>query len=93
MANISDENNRMELGKLYFLNNRFDEAVKEFKEVIKLNPGNAEAYYHIGLINESQNKVQEAKEMYTEALKYKEDYKMAQDRLNKLIGIEEATEQ
>ncbi|MCL2144341.1 MAG: tetratricopeptide repeat protein [Endomicrobia bacterium] len=83
-----EEVNHMELGKFYFLNNKYDEAVLEFKKVLEINPANAEAYYNIGLINESGNKLDEAKEMYFKALSIKEDYKTARDRLNKLIGLE-----
>lgn len=84
-----NEADHMELGKFYFLNNKYDEAVAEFKKVLELNPSNAEAYYNIGLINESSNKTDEAKEMYSKALSLKGDYKTARERLNKLIGLED----
>ena len=58
-----NEANHMELGKFYFLNNKYDEAVIEFKKVLEYNPGNAQAYYNIGLINEACNKIEEAKEI------------------------------
>jgi tetratricopeptide (TPR) repeat protein len=84
----SDEAGYMELGKFYFLNNKYDEAVSEFKKVLEINPVNAEAYYNIGLIKESSNLTDEAKEMYSKALSIKPDYKVVRDRLNKLMGIE-----
>lgn len=86
---VKEEANHMELGKFYFLNNKYDEAVSEFKKVLETNPVNAEAYYNIGLINETNNKTDEAKEMYSKALSIKEDYKIARERLNKLIGLED----
>jgi tetratricopeptide (TPR) repeat protein len=85
---VSSEADHIELGKFYFLNNKYDEAVSEFKKVLEINPGNAEAYYNIGLIKESSNLMNEAKEMYSKALAVKPDYKIVRDRLNKLIGIE-----
>jgi tetratricopeptide (TPR) repeat protein len=84
----SDEVSYMELGKFYFLNNKYNEAVSEFKKVLEINPANAEAYYNIGLIKESSNLAYEAKKMYSKALSIKPDYKIVRDRLNKLIGIE-----
>jgi tetratricopeptide (TPR) repeat protein len=84
---ISNEADYIELGKFYFLNNKYDEAVSEFKKVLKINPGNAEAYYNIGLIKESSNQMDEAREMYSKALAVNPDYKIVRDRLNKLIGI------
>ncbi len=83
------ESNHMELGKFYFLNNKFNEAVTEFKKVLEINPGNAEAYYNIGLIKESSNDCDVAKEMYAKALNIRSDYKLARERLNKLIGLED----
>ncbi|MDR0820433.1 MAG: tetratricopeptide repeat protein [Endomicrobium sp.] len=84
---VSNEANHIELGKFYFLNNKYDEAVSEFKKVLEINPGNAEAYYNIGLIKESSNQMDEAREMYSKALTVKPDYKIVRVRLNKLIGI------
>jgi len=75
------------MGKFYFLNNNFNEAVDEFKKVIEINPGNAEAYYNLGLISESENKIDEAKEFYSRAVSIKPDYKIAKEKLEKLIGL------
>jgi tetratricopeptide (TPR) repeat protein len=84
---VSNEADHIELGKFYFLNNKYDEAVFEFKKVLEINPGNAEAYYNIGLIKESSNQMDEAREMYSKALAIKPDYKIVRVRLDKLIGI------
>jgi tetratricopeptide (TPR) repeat protein len=84
---VSNEVDYIELGKFYFLNNKYDEAVSEFKKVLEINPGNAEAYYNIGLIKESSNQMDEAREMYSKALAVKPDYKIARVRLDKLIGV------
>jgi tetratricopeptide (TPR) repeat protein len=84
---VSNEADHIELGKFYFLNDKYDEAVSEFKKVLEINPGNAEAYYNIGLIKESSNQMDKAREMYSKALAIKPDYKIVRVRLNKLIGI------
>ncbi|GHT07330.1 hypothetical protein AGMMS5026_01600 [Endomicrobiia bacterium] len=84
---FSNELDHIELGKFYFLNNKYDEAVSEFKKVLEINPANAETYYNIGLIRESSNQMGEAREMYSKALVVKPDYKIVRVRLNKLIGI------
>jgi Flp pilus assembly protein TadD len=84
---VSNEAEHIELGKFYFLNNKYGEAVSEFKKVLEINPGSAEAYYNIGLIKESSNQMDEAREMYSKALAVKPDYKIVRIRLNKLIGI------
>jgi tetratricopeptide (TPR) repeat protein len=84
----SDEADHMELGKFYFVNNKYDEAIAEFKKVLELNSNNWEAYYNIGLIKETMNLMCEAKEMYSKSLSIQSENKMVRDRLNKLIGIE-----
>lgn len=86
---VKEALNHMEMGKFYFLNNKYDEAVSEFKKVLEINPVSAEAYYNIGLINESGNKLDAAKEMYSKALNIDKDYKIAREKLNKLIGLED----
>ncbi|MCL2799024.1 MAG: tetratricopeptide repeat protein [Endomicrobia bacterium] len=87
--NIKNETDLMEMGKFYFLNNKYDEAVAEFKKVLELNTNNAEAYYNIGLINETSNNTDEAKKMYSKALSINPDYKTAREKLNRLIGLED----
>ncbi|MDR2437027.1 MAG: tetratricopeptide repeat protein [Endomicrobium sp.] len=84
----SKEIDYMELGKFYFMNNKFGEAIAEFKKVLELNPSSSEALYNIGLIKEVSKLPNEAKDMYSKALAINPDYKIARDRLNKLIGIE-----
>jgi tetratricopeptide (TPR) repeat protein len=85
---VIEESQFMKQGKIYFLNNKFDEAVLEFEKEIKANPSNPEAYYNIGLIYESSNKIELARQMYSKALLIKDDYEIAREKLNKLIGIE-----
>ena len=87
--NENNETELMELGKFYFLNNKYDEAVVKFNKVIGMNPNNAEAYYNIGLIKETNNDFDGAKKMYAKALNIDEAYKSARERLNKLIGLED----
>jgi tetratricopeptide (TPR) repeat protein len=84
----SQETNLIELGKFYFVNNKFDEAIAEFKKILEVNPSNAEVYYNLGLIKEVSNLPTEAKDMYSKALAIRPDYKIARDRLNKLTGVE-----
>jgi tetratricopeptide (TPR) repeat protein len=84
----ADEKDHIKLGKSYFLNNKYDEAIYEFEKVLKINPKNAEVYYNIGLIKEVLNLVEEAKEMYLKALHINPDYKIVKDKFNKLVGIE-----
>lgn len=82
------EQKYMELAESYFLNNKFNEALAEFKKVLEINPSNAQACYNIGLINERLHNVEMAKEMYGRALEINKDYKIARQKLNNLMGLE-----
>ena len=85
----NEEANHIELGKFYFLNNKQEEAIVEFEKALELNSENAEAYCHLGLVYETSNNFDLAKQMYMKALAIKNDYPMVRERLNKLIGLED----
>ncbi len=88
---MNQQNNEdlWETGKFYFLNNKYDEALKIFEQLLKLEPKNPEVYYHIGLIKEAKNEFSEAKKMFLQALKLQPKHKNAKKHLNKLLGINE----
>ncbi|MDR2426941.1 MAG: tetratricopeptide repeat protein [Endomicrobium sp.] len=85
----NNKDGHMELGKFYFLNNKYDAAVAEFQKVLEIDAGNAEAYYNIGLARETYGDFDGAKEMYSKTLALDENYKAARERLNKLIGLKD----
>lgn len=85
--NKEDEQTVIELGKFYFLNGKYKEAVEEFQKVLKFNPRNDEAYYSLGLVYETQGKTDDARQMYEKALKINDKYELAREHLNKLIGL------
>ncbi len=78
-----------ETATFYFLNSKFDEAIEEFKKVLKLNPANVEAYCSLGLIYENKKQAEEAKKMYEKTLSLDKDNKVAKEHLKKLIGIKD----
>jgi Flp pilus assembly protein TadD len=86
---VKSETEYMDVGKFYFLNNNYDEAVAEFRKALEINKDNAEAYYNLGLIAESNNNQEEAKKMYSKALSIKPDYRIAREKLNKLMGLKD----
>jgi len=77
----------LDIGKLYFLNQRYDEAHVAFKKVIELEPKNPQGYYNLGLVFEGKNMLPEAKEMFTKTLKLDPKFKPAEEHLSKLVGI------
>jgi len=76
----------VELGKFYFLNEKYDEAIEKFKEASKIDEKNAEIYYNLGVVYESKNLPNDASQMYTRALELNPDHQLASKHLEKIVG-------
>jgi len=76
----------LELGKFYFFNERYDEALRALQKSLKLDPENPEVYYNTGIVYEAKNDTVSAKEMYLRALELNPKLTLAQERLDKLVG-------
>jgi len=76
----------IEQGKFYFLNKQYDEALSEFQEALRLEPGNARVLYNLGIIHESKEDIEIAKTLYLKALEINPKLEEAQKHLNKLVG-------
>ena len=74
----------LEAAKSYILDNRFKEAEKYLKRVLKEEPDNIEALFHMGLLNELLNRLQEAREYYEKVLELSPQHKGAISHLSKL---------
>jgi len=90
IAKIKDQKEKVEklieLGKFYFLNEKYDEAIMKFKEAAKIDEDNAEIYYNLGIVYESKNLPEEASHMYTKALELNPGHKLASKHLEKIVG-------
>lgn len=90
IAKIKDRKEKVEklieLGKFYFLNEKYDEAIRKFKEAVKIDENNAEIYYNLGIVYESKNLPDEASQMYTKALELNPDHQLASKHLEKIVG-------
>jgi len=53
---------------------KYEEAVAQLKEALRLDPGLAEAHYHLGSVREALGEATKAIEDYTEAIRIKPDY-------------------
>jgi len=90
IAKIRDRKEKVEklieLGKFYFLNEKYDEAISKFKEAVKIDENNAEIYYNLGIVYESKNLPEEASQMYTKTLELNPAHKLASKHLEKIVG-------
>ncbi len=76
----------VELAKFYFLNKKFEEAIKKYEEALKLEPKDARIYYNLGIVYETMNIVDKAKQNFRLALQLDENLSAAKEHLDKLIG-------
>ncbi|MCK5534569.1 tetratricopeptide repeat protein [bacterium] len=81
------EQELIELGKFYFLNQKYDQAIKEFQEALKINSNNPQIYYNLGITYEAKNMIEQASKMYRQTLELKSDHVYAKEHLDKLVGI------
>lgn len=81
------EQELIELGKFYFLNQKYDEAIKEFEKALKINSKSPQLYYNLGIVYEAKNMIEKASEMYRRALELDPNYTFAKEHLDKLIGV------
>ena len=77
----------LELGKFYFLNRRFDEAIDQLKKAVSFDDTNADIFFNLGVIYEAVNQIPQAKENFEKALEIRPDMKSAQEHLDKLVGV------
>lgn len=76
----------LELGKFYFLNQKYDEAIREFEQAIKEASGKSEAYYNLGLVYETRGQFDQAREAFHHALEIDPGHKPSEEHLAKLVG-------
>ncbi len=64
------------LGRYYFENKRYEEALKRFTTVFILQPDHYKAYYYAGLVYEGQNELTQAKKSYQSCIEIVEKLKI-----------------
>ena len=74
-----------ELGQFYLLNQKYSEAIKQFKQALKQKP-DAQVYFNLGLAYEGACQIPEAKEMYRKAIELDPNHKEATEHLNRLTN-------
>ena len=74
----------LQLGKSLLEQNNLDQAIAQFHSVLQLNAANVEAYYQLGLIQETRQQYRAAQEYFTRALERQPDHAQAQVRLARM---------
>jgi len=82
-----EELEALELAKFYIISGKYDEAERLLHDVLKKNPGNIEALYHLGLLYELTNRLDEAIKKFQNVLQLNPSHKEAEEHLHKLMEI------
>jgi cytochrome c-type biogenesis protein CcmH/NrfG len=85
--NPQDTQTRLDLGKTYFLNSQFDEAVDCYRALLEHDPRNIAAYYNLAVALLAQKKTQDAKEAFQRVLEIDPNNEAAQEELSKLVSF------
>lgn len=76
----------IEVAKFNFLSSRYEEAIKTWKRVLKLLPGDPQIYYNIAIAYESLNQLDKAREYFKRTVEIDPDNKQAEEHLKKIVG-------
>jgi tetratricopeptide (TPR) repeat protein len=83
-----DEESHLILGKFYFLNKRYAEAVETYRKLLSFSDGNVSAYYNLAVACEAKKDYKEAKKNYRKVLEFDQDNKDAQEALNRITTFQ-----
>ncbi len=83
-----DEESYLILGKFYFLDKRYDEAVETYRRLLSFSDGNVSAYYNLAVACEAKKDFEEAKKDYRKVLELDQDNKDAQEALNRITTFQ-----
>ena len=84
----------MARGEKYLAAQNYDKASVEFQNVLQIDPKNAQARYELGVVNDKQGHLQQAAQMYSDAIQLapKQDYLDAEIALARLMSIHGAAD-
>ncbi len=80
-----DAQNLVELGKFYYLNQKYDQAVAEYRRAVELDPKNTDALFNLGIALETINDLEGAREAFEKLLELDPEYKGAQEHYDRLV--------
>ncbi|HAD82067.1 MAG: hypothetical protein A2509_08105 [Candidatus Edwardsbacteria bacterium RIFOXYD12_FULL_50_11] len=75
----------IEMGKFYFLNQKFDEAVAEYKKAIALDPKCIDAFYNLGITLEAISDQDGARDAFAKVIELEPGNKGALEHYDRLV--------
>jgi tetratricopeptide (TPR) repeat protein len=75
----------IEVGKFYFLNQKFDEAMAEYRKAIALDARSIDAYYNLGITLEAISDLDAARDAFAKVMELDPENKGAQEHYDRLV--------
>lgn len=75
----------VELGEFYTISQKYDEAIKAFKNALKLNKHDPKLYFDLGVVYETINERDKAIEYFRKVITLDSKNKAAQEHLARLV--------
>jgi len=82
---IEISENHLYKGNTLMNKRNFEEAEKEFREAIKINPNYADAHNNLGILLQNLNRYEEAEKEYRESIRINPNYAEAHNNLGNLL--------
>lgn len=76
----------LETAKFYFLNQKYDKAIDIYLEGMRLYPNDTQLYFNLGILYESINDLEKAKECFEKVLSLDPGFTSADKHLKQIIG-------
>ncbi|HTB15793.1 MAG TPA: tetratricopeptide repeat protein [Bryobacteraceae bacterium] len=83
--NPEDVDGHYNLGTIYGILGRADDAIAEFSQAIRLRPGDAQARFNLGTALAARNRLNEAQAQFAEAVRLVPDYAAAHFNLARVL--------
>jgi protein O-mannosyl-transferase len=85
-ANPEEADSHYNLGTLYGILGRPDEAIMEFSQAIRLRPADAQARFNLGTALAARNRLKESADQFAEAVRLVPDYTAAHFNLARVLA-------
>jgi len=83
----------MRFGDFYVFEGKYNEAVKYYREAVRINPDNAAAHYNLGVLLKGLKRYDEAEEEYRKAMRADPDFAAVYYNLGFLFLVTERPEE
>jgi tetratricopeptide (TPR) repeat protein len=75
------------LGNAFFQTGRLEDAIRHYEEALRIDPGDVDVWFNLGLVLTQAGKAQDAVRCYEQAVRIRPEYVKAQNNLARLLAM------